>query len=373
MLISSTDDLFAILNKEFTAKKKPTVRLKTIGFAAGEKITVNGEEFAYEDASISLANAQPVAIKDKDNKITGYKITFNFNPTTVAAVMHDAVLEVLNPDASSTLKDDVIKKVNLKVEVKNPGIFAFTPLSAYFTSTNTAIAYGTTKEGVVKQDLYALFDEISAGDKNHVTFAEVVPNFGTKDAPELGRAWLVNETTSEISVPLYKAEKNDGVYSTREMTIAYQPFGNDRLATISKEFNLIVRSAIKEGSHPDIAAKNAKVLSIKNSEKSFTIKPADFTIKDVEDAAVTIAKDQRDARVSKVTIELSSDIAKYAEIKDATTSPTDFDSQLTVQLKATTVSIVSEVTGYALVKITDTWGAVTEVKCPIVMKADGSK
>ena len=74
------------------------------------------------------------------------------------------------------------------------------------------------------------------------------------------------------------------------MTIAYQPFGNKRLATISKEFNLTVRSAIKEGSHPDIAASKAKVLSIKESEKLFKIKPADFTVKDVKDVAVTIAK-----------------------------------------------------------------------------------
>ena len=63
-----------------------------------------------------------------------------------------------------TLGDEVIKKVNVKVEVKNAGIFAFTPLSAYFTSSETAIAYGTPDKSnaVVNQDLYALFDEMSA-------------------------------------------------------------------------------------------------------------------------------------------------------------------------------------------------------------------
>ncbi len=30
LVVNSTDDLFAILNKEFTGKKKPTVRLKSI-------------------------------------------------------------------------------------------------------------------------------------------------------------------------------------------------------------------------------------------------------------------------------------------------------------------------------------------------------
>ena len=53
-------------------------------------------------------------------------------------------------------------------------------------------------------------------------------------------------------------------------------------------------------------------------------------------------------------------------------TPVAFEGELTVQLKATTLSIASKVEGYALVKITDTWGAVTEVKCPIVMKADGA-
>ena len=59
--------------------------------------------------------------------------------------MHNAVLEVINPDydSASGLNDEVIKKANVKVEVKHAGIFAFVPLSAYFTSTNTAIAYGT--------------------------------------------------------------------------------------------------------------------------------------------------------------------------------------------------------------------------------------
>ena len=189
----------------------------------------------------------------------------------------------------------------------------------------------------------------------------------------MGKEWLAAANNSEIAVPLYKAEKNDGVYSTRSLTIAYQPFGNDRLATISKAFNLTVRSAIKEGSHPDILDKNAKVLSIKEAEKSFKIKPGDFTVKDVKDVAVVIAEDKRDARVTNVTIELSTEIAKYAEIASKTDSPVAFGDELTVQLKATTVSIVSEVKGYALVKITDTWGAVTEVKCPIVMKADGAK
>ena len=375
--IKSTDPLFAILNKEFTNKKKPTLRLKSMAFADGDKITVNGNEYAYADGSIALTDGQPEAVKDSKGNVTGYKITFKFAPASVAAVMHNAVLEVINPDydSASGLNDEVIKKANVKVEVKNAGIFAFVPLSAYFTSTNTAIAYGTPEKdaNIVNQDLYALFDVISAGDKKHITFTEEVPNFGTTDKPVLGKEWLAAANNSEIAVPLYKAEKNDGVYSTRSLTIAYQPFGNDRLATISKAFNLTVRSAIKEGSHPDILDKNAKVLSIKEAEKSFKIKPGDFTVKDVKDVAVVIAEDKRDARVTNVTIELSTEIAKYAEIASKTDSPVAFGDELTVQLKATTVSIVSEVKGYALVKITDTWGAVTEVKCPIVMKADGAK
>ncbi len=106
----------------------------------------------------------------------------------VAAVMHNAVLEIINPDYQPTLGDEVIKKVNVKVEVKNAGIFAFTPLSAYFTSSETAIAYGTPDKSnaVVNQDLYALFDEMSAEDKGHISFDEKAPNFGTDDNPEMG-------------------------------------------------------------------------------------------------------------------------------------------------------------------------------------------
>ncbi len=37
-------------------------------------------------------------------------------------------------------------------------------------------------------------------------------------------------------------------------------------------------------------------------------------MKDVKDVAVVIAEDKRDARVTNVTIELSTEIAKYAEI-----------------------------------------------------------
>ena len=44
--------MFAILNKEFTNKKKPTLRLKSMAFADGDKITVNGNEYAYADGSI---------------------------------------------------------------------------------------------------------------------------------------------------------------------------------------------------------------------------------------------------------------------------------------------------------------------------------
>ena len=102
LVVNSTDDLFAILNKEFTGKKKPTVRLKSIGFAAGDKISVNGNEYAYESGSIDLVGAQPVTITDNKGKVTGYKIAFQFNPTMVAAVMHNAVLEIINPDYQPT-------------------------------------------------------------------------------------------------------------------------------------------------------------------------------------------------------------------------------------------------------------------------------
>lgn len=360
-------DLFNLLNKDFGNGKQATLILD----AADVKFAQAIEGITYAANSIKLAAGQPEKLM-KDGKVTGYKITFNFDPTTVCATVHNAVLKVMNPASTPALGDDVLKIVNVKVEVKNPGIFEFKTLDAFFATSNTAVAYGTPVKdnNIVKQDLYDLFETISSADKALISFTEVRPNFGIATNSQYGAPWLVDANTSTLQVPLEKADKNDGVYSERKLTISYQPFGNKRLATISKEFNLTVRSAIKQGSHPDIEVKNGKVLSIKDSEKLFKIAPSAFTVKDVYGTDVTIASASRDARVTNVTIELSSEIAKYAEVKDQAGSPVAFGSELTVQLKATTVSIAREITGYALVKITDTWGAVTEVKCPITMKKD---
>ncbi|MDD3036834.1 hypothetical protein [Bacteroides sp.] len=362
----SNADLFNLLNKDFGSGRQATLKLD----AADVKFAQSINNITYASNSIKLAANQPEKLM-KDGKVTGYKITFNFDPTTICATVHNAMLQVMNPASTPALGDNVLKKVNVKVEVKNPGIFEFKPLDAYFTNSNTAVAYGTPANNTVGQDLYALFEVISDADKNHITFSEERPNFGTSANPQYGAAWL-SGISSELKVPLYKAEKNDGVYSERKLIISYQPFGNNRLASISKEFNLTVRSAIKQGSHPDIEAKNGKVLSIKETEKSFKIAPNLFAVKDVYAKNVVIAATSRDARVTNVTIELSSEIAKYAEVAGQTSSPVAFGNELTVQLKANTVSIAREITGYALVKITDTWGAVTEVKCPITMKADGA-
>ena len=72
-----------------------------MAFADGDKITVNGNEYAYADGSIALTDGQPEAVKDSKGNVTGYKITFKFAPASVAAVMHNAVLEVINPDYDS--------------------------------------------------------------------------------------------------------------------------------------------------------------------------------------------------------------------------------------------------------------------------------
>ena len=366
-------DLFNLLNKDFGNGKQATLSLD----AADVKFAQTIEGITYNANSIKLAANQPEKLT-KDGKVTGYKITFNFNPKTVCATVHNAVLKVMNPVPTAGLGDDILKKVNVKIEVKNPGVFKFEPLDAYFKDDNTAIAYGTPSASKVSQDIYALFGSITDADKAYISFSEAVPNFGTTDKPEWGATWLVNGTTSVLQVPLQKASKNDGVYSNRELTISYQPFGNASLAKISKKFSLTVRSAIKEGTHTFIVPKDSKeagkVLSIKS--KSFTIAPTEFDVKDVYGTKVVLASDvnnpdqsagERDSRLTNVTIELSSEIAKYAEIEQSA-----FSKELTVQLKAGTVSIAREITGYALVKITDTWGAVTEVKCPITMKADGT-
>ena len=75
--------------------------------------------------------------------------------------------------------------------------------------------------------------------------------------------------------------------------------------------------------------------------------------------------------MTSATLELSENIAKYAEIGNS--NKADVNGALTVKLKAGTVSIANSITGFAVLKITDTWGAVTEVKCPITLKADNAK
>ena len=373
--------LFALLDKDFGSGKKAPLDLASIKFAQDIK------DITYEDGSIKLAENQPEkVVKDK---VTSYKITFNFDPTNICATTHNVVLNVKNPltVSGSGLNDEVLKKVNVQVVVEDPGIFAFEPLDAYFVKgTNNAVAYGTPKNGVVEQDIYALFAKISADDQKLITFSEERKNFGTTEKPDLAKEWLAGGATSTLQVPLQNSSKKDeGVYSTRELTISYQPFNNKKLATISKKFNLTVKSEIKEGAHPDIDAKKGKELSIKATE--FDIQPFEFDVKDVRGKAISVAtyaytyKDDKgeeqkeeftkDTRVTSATLELSENIAKYAEIGNS--NKADVNGALTVKLKAGTVSIANSITGFAVLKITDTWGAVTEVKCPITLKADNAK
>ena len=357
--------LFALLNKDFD-NGKPTVEMGSVNFAAGDKITVDGKEYPYWDGSIWLAD---LTSETKDNKVI-YSIKFGFDAAKVAATEHNVVINVINPDENSDLNDRVLEKVSVKVTVNDPGVFVFKPLSAYF-SGNSAVTYANfdlSSYTTITEDLYNLFEAIPNEDKAFIRFNEELPNFGTADNPELGDAWLdaPNTQNSVITVPQMKAEKNAGVYSTRKLTVTYQPFGNERLAKINKSFDLTVKSSIYEAvSKGKAEAPKAQVLAL--DARSFKLKPTDFKITDMSGNSVDITADPN-GKVKAVSLRLDGDIKKYAYINTEGTTEISFDSEATIALNADFMVVQTQMTGYATLVVKDAWGATSEVKCQITLK-----
>ena len=395
--------LFALLNKVFNNTSngnggKPTVKIGSVKFAAG-KVTVDGKEVEYQANSIKIPNSNPEPIVDKNDnsKIIGYSIEFAFDAASVTATEHDVVINVINPDYKVELADEVLEKVAVKVTVNNPGVFEFKPLSAYFNG-NSAVTYAKFENSysTITEDLYKLFEAISDADKALITFDEERPNFGTADNPELGDAWLdaPNTQNSVITVPAMKAEKNDGVYSTRKLTLTYQPFGNTNLAKISKSFDLTVKSSIYEGvmtkgkylvgteKSGKFTALASGVLALDSRE--FTIAPTNYRFQDmtmsgdfVGNNYVKLTGADKDGRVSKVALKLEGEISKYAHIETSTdgttwsgtsTSISNFDSEVKIALNADFVVVQSQMTGFVTMVVTDAWGATSEVKYPVTLK-----
>lgn len=366
--------LFALLNKEFNNTSngndgKPTVKMGSVKFAAGDKITVDGEKYECDASSIYLGSNIPEK-EEKDGKVISYTITFKFNAKKVAAAEHDVVIEVINPDYDSNLNDEVLEKVSAKVTVNDPGVFAFKPLSAYF-SGNSAVTYANfdlSSYTTITEDLYNLFEAIPNEDKDFIKFNEERPNFGTADDPELGDAWLAapNTKNSVITVPQMKAEKNDGVYSTRKLTVTYQPFDNERLVKIKKSFDLTVKSSIYEAvSKGKAEAPKAQVLAL--DARSFKLKPTDFKITDMSGNSVDITADPN-GKVKAVSLKLDGDIKKYAHINTEGTTEIEFNSEATIALNADFMVVQTQMTGYATLVVKDAWGATSEVKCQITLK-----
>lgn len=384
--------LFALLNKEFNNTSngnggKPTVKIGSVKFAAGDKITVDGEKYNCITSSIYLGSNIP-AKEEKDGKAISYTITFKFDVTKVAATEHNVVVNVINPDYDSNLNDEVLEKVSVKVTVNDPGVFAFKPLSAYF-SGNSAVTYANFNASytTITEDLYRLFEAISTEDKQYITFSEEVPNFGTADRPDWGDAWLSASNNSTITVPQMKAEKNDGVYSTRQLTATYQPFGNTRLAKINKSFDLTVKSSIYEGvmtkgkylvgteKSGKFTALASGVLALDSRE--FTIAPTNYRFQDMTMSGdftgnnyVKLTGADKDGRVSKVALKLEGEISKYAHIEnaDGTQWTGEFSKEVKIALNADFVVVQSQMTGFVTMVVTDAWGATSEVKYPVTLK-----
>ena len=378
--------LFALLNKDFN-NGKPTVEIGSVKFTAGDKITVDGKEVTCDNSSIYLNSAVPTPIM-KDNKVVGYSITFKFDVTKVAATEHNVVVNVINPDYNPNLEDRIIEKVDVKVTVNNTGVFEFKPLSAYF-SGNSAVTYANFNASytTITEDLYRLFEAISTEDKQYITFSEEVPNFGTADRPDWGAAWLSASNNSTITVPQMKAEKNDGVYSTRQLTATYQPFGNTRLAKINKSFDLTVKSSIYEGvmtkgkylvgteKSGKFTALASGVLALDSRE--FTIAPTNYRFQDMTMSGdftgnnyVKLTGADKDGRVSTVTLKLEGEISKYAHIEnaDGTQWTGEFSKEVKIALNADFVVVQSQMTGFVTMVVKDAWGATSEVKYPVTLK-----
>lgn len=307
---------------------------------------------------------------DKDNKPVAlnkgvkFYVQATFDKSIIAATSHNVKLHVVDTRIAPNndpLNNRIKNTADFKVVVKqdNSKIFVFKPLSAFFIGTD-AVSYGTPGANKIGYNLYELFETIN--DQANISFSEARPNFGTEAAPVLGAAWLT-APKGAISVPQFKATNNDGAYSTRNLTIAYQPFANTYLTKIQYPFSLTVKSEIKEGTVKGTVSD--KFVSLTN--KSFTLKQTDFKWKDAYAKDITWSTD---ARVTAMTLTLSEEAAKYIDVTD-TNFKAATGASVTVSLKNNITVISSDVPAnlsYITMNVTDQWGATSTVTIPVPVK-----
>ena len=267
--------------------------------------------------------------------------------------------------------------VPVKVKINEPLVNPFTRLSAYFNG-NEATAYGKVEGGVVKYNLFDLFKEIDAATKANVTFTETMHSVDGHTCA----AWL-SGTSGDIEVAPYSnaenADNSDAVYSTRAIKAVYTVFGNAHITKVADEFNLTVKSAIKEGEFTTTASQTIETSS---AVKFFV---TDFNGVDVFGDKFIIGEtyeydkngnlskvNRRDARIAAVTIEAADDNAEdYLTISAAfgnAAGEKPAAEYFTVARKSGLTQLIADTECKIKVTITDVWGVNSEAVVTVLLK-----
>ena len=276
---------------------------------------------------------------------------------------------------NTSANNDLVVPVKLKIN--EPVVNPFTRLSAYFNG-NEATAYGKVEGGVVKYNLFDLFKEIDAATKANVTFTETKHSVDGHTCA----AWL-SGTSGDIVVAPYSnaenADNSDAVYSTRAIKAVYTVFGNAHITKVADEFNLTVKSAIKEGEFTTTASQTIETSS---AVKFFV---TDFNGVDVFGDKFIIGEtyeydkngnlskvNRRDARIAAVTIEAADDNAEdYLTISAAfgnAAGEKPAAEYFTVARKSGLTQLVADTECKIKVTITDVWGVSSEAVVTVLLK-----
>ena len=294
-----------------------------------------------------------------DYGYTKWNASITFDPTKVAPTSYVGTIE-FNGDGQ-TLSDRTIK---FNINVSSAATFDFKPLDAYFNADKTeATAYGTPDGTNITYDLYDLFS-IASADRAYVSFAEKVPAPYTENNVEYtADPWL----TSGSTITVAKAgvdrtnHKFGGAYYAREITVSYQPFGNEKVETIKFAFDLTVKSEIFEGTlRYGAYDKNNQFVAGATKEVHGGL-DATLTLGEIlgEDVFGKKYNIRTDPRINKHEVILADDNAKEYLLLDGNKTATAFDptdDKITISKKSASTAIVTPPTCTVRVVITDEWG-----------------
>ena len=291
------------------------------------------------------------------------ELAYTFDPTTVAPTTYKVTIKLTGN--GQTLAD---RTVTTTVTVKNPNVEQiFKPLEAYFNAAGTeATAYGDALGEKVTYNLYDLFYEIDDDYTSYVTFSETIPTKKVDGKDVTAKAWLVDNTSGKISVEKYNAF--GGVYEARTLKATYTPFGNSKLNKAEKEFELTIKSEIKEGtaSYKSSNKANTEFAQV-GTDKWVTggdnaeIRLDEFTLEDVYAVDYTLAGN-KDTRVASYKFILADDNAKeYLKIDNNQFEQLGKYYACVVSKKSASTAVVTPQECKVQLQITDIWGSMTTV------------